>query len=341
MDLNEYLKITQKVVGKKAVCIGNQVEVERFKLESPCINHLLGGGVPHGTIIEIFGPEQTTKSLLAMYIAAQLQKQTDKFVAYVQASEFGYTTAHAVNIGLDPNKVLLVDANSAEEGLQCTRSYLEPDFCAVIIDSVAGLVPERLTDESKEVGDVHVMGIRARLMSENLPQFSVKCKKNDVILILINQVRNTNLSGYGNPEGSMGGKGLPYWASIRLMTSKKALKSPDEDGITNFDVHIKCIKMKGGKAFRSIDMQVDLKMDEIDKTITNTMYNEYIDVIRMAKHPDVDLVKQAGSWVTLSLPNLSSDELIKVQGEANLEAKLRSEPELFIALRDAVNAALI
>ena len=149
MDLNEYLKITQKVVGKKAVCIGNQVEVERFKLESPSINHLLGGGVPHGTIIEIFGPEQTTKSLLAMYIAAQLQKQTDKFVAYVQASEFGYTTAHAVNIGLDPNKVLLVDANSAEEGLQCTRSYLEPDFCAVIIDSVAGLVPERLTDESK------------------------------------------------------------------------------------------------------------------------------------------------------------------------------------------------
>ena len=139
----------------------------------------------------------------------------------------------------------------------------------------------------------------------------------------------------------MGGKGLPYWASIRLMTSKKALKSPDEDGITNFDVQIKCIKSKYGKALRSIDMQVDLKKDEIDKTITNTMYNEYIDVIRMAKHPDVDLVKQAGSWVTLSLPNLSSDELIKVQGEANLEAKLRAEPELFIALRDAVNSALI
>lgn len=338
MDLKEYVKITEKVVGRKQVQIGNQVEVERFKLESPSINYLLGGGVPFGTIIEIYGPEQTTKSLLSMYIAAQLQKQTDKFVAYIQASEFGYTSAHAANIGLDPDKVLLVDATSAEEGLQCTRSYLNDDFCAVIIDSIAGLVPEKLTDESKEVGDVHVMGVRARLLSENLPQFSVKCKKHNVVLILINQVRNTNLSGYGNPEGSMGGKGLPYWASIRLMTSKKALKAPDEQGINDFDVQIKCIKSKYGRALRSIDMQVDLEQDEADKTITNTNYNAYIDLIRMAKY--VDVVKQAGSWITLSLPNLSSEEPIKVQGEANLAAKLKAEPELFIALRDHVNSLL-
>jgi RecA/RadA recombinase len=236
--------------------------------------------------------------------------------------------------------VLLVDATSAEEGLQCTRSYLNDDFCAVIIDSIAGLVPEKLTDESKEVGDVHVMGVRARLLSENLPQFSVKCKKHNVVLILINQVRNTNLSGYGNPEGSMGGKGLPYWASIRLMTSKKALKAPDEQGINDFDVQIKCIKSKYGRALRSIDMQVDLEQDEVDKTVTNTMYNPYIDLIRMAKHPDVDVVKQAGSWITLSLPNLSSDDPIKVQGEGNLAAKLKAEPDLFIALRDHVNSLL-
>jgi recombination protein RecA len=340
MDLNEYLKLTEKVVGKKQVCIGNQVEVQRFKLESPSINYLLGGGVPFGTIIEIYGPEQTSKSLLAMYIAAQLQQQTDKFVGYIQASEFGYTSTHAANVGLDPDKVLLVDATSAEEGLQCTRSYLSDDFCAVIIDSVAGLVPEKLTDESKEVGDVHVMGVRARLLSENLPQFSVKCKKHNVVLILINQVRNTNLSGYGNPEGSMGGKGLPYWASIRLMTSKRALKAPDEQGINDFDVQIKCIKSKYGRALRSIDMQVDLEQDSDDKTITNTMYNPYIDLIRMAKHPDVNVIKQAGSWITLSLPNLSSEEPIKIQGESNLATKLKAEESLFIALRDHVNSLI-
>jgi recombination protein RecA len=340
MDLNEYLKLTEKVVGKKQVCIGNQVEVQRFKLESPSINYLLGGGVPFGTIIEIYGPEQTSKSLLAMYIAAQLQQQTDKFVGYIQASEFGYTSTHAANVGLDPDKVLLVDATSAEEGLQCTRSYLSDDFCAVIIDSVAGLVPEKLTDESKEVGDVHVMGVRARLLSENLPQFSVKCKKHNVVLILINQVRNTNLSGYGNPEGSMGGKGLPYWASIRLMTSKRALKAPDEQGINDFDVQIKCIKSKYGRALRSIDMQVDLEQDSDDKTITNTMYNPYIDLIRMAKHPDVNVIKQAGSWITLSLPNLSSEEPIKIQGEGNLATKLKAEESLFIALRDHVNSLI-
>lgn len=340
MDLNEYLKLTEKVVGKKQVCIGNQVEVQRFKLESPSINYLLGGGVPYGTIIEIYGPEQTSKSLLAMYIAAQLQQQTDKFVGYIQASEFGYTSTHAANVGLDPDKVLLVDATSAEEGLQCTRSYLSDDFCAVIIDSVAGLVPEKLTDESKEVGDVHVMGVRARLLSENLPQFSVKCKKHNVVLILINQVRNTNLSGYGNPEGSMGGKGLPYWASIRLMTSKRALKAPDEQGINDFDVQIKCIKSKYGRALRSIDMQVDLEQDSDDKTITNTMYNPYIDLIRMAKHPDVNVIKQAGSWITLSLPNLSLEEPIKIQGEGNLANKLKAEESLFIALRDHVNSLI-
>lgn len=340
MELNEYLKLTEKVVGKKQVCIGNQVEVQRFKLESPSINYLLGGGVPYGTIIEIYGPEQTSKSLLAMYIAAQLQQQTDKFVGYIQASEFGYTSTHAANVGLDPDKVLLVDATSAEEGLQCTRSYLSDDFCAVIIDSVAGLVPEKLTDESKEVGDVHVMGVRARLLSENLPQFSVKCKKHNVVLILINQVRNTNLSGYGNPEGSMGGKGLPYWASIRLMTSKRALKAPDEQGINDFDVQIKCIKSKYGRALRSIDMQVDLEQDSDDKTITNTMYNPYIDLIRMAKHPDVNVIKQAGSWITLSLPNLSLEEPIKIQGEGNLANKLKAEESLFIALRDHVNSLI-
>lgn len=340
MELNEYLKLTEKVVGKKQVCIGNQVEVQRFKLESPSINYLLGGGVPYGTIIEIYGPEQTSKSLLAMYIAAQLQQQTDKFVGYIQASEFGYTSTHAANVGLDPDKVLLVDATSAEEGLQCTRSYLSDDFCAVIIDSVAGLVPEKLTDESKEVGDVHVMGVRARLLSENLPQFSVKCKKHNVVLILINQVRNTNLSGYGNPEGSMGGKGLPYWASIRLMTSKRALKAPDEQGINDFDVQIKCIKSKYGRALRSIDMQVDLEQDCDDKTITNTMYNPYIDLIRMAKHPDVNVIKQAGSWITLSLPNLSLEEPIKIQGEGNLANKLKAEESLFIALRDHVNSLI-
>lgn len=340
MDLNEYLKLTEKVVGKKQVCIGNQVEVQRFKLESPSINYLLGGGVPYGTIIEIYGLEQTSKSLLALYIASQLQKQTDKYIGYIQASEFGYTTKHAINVGLDPDKLLLVDAGSAEEGLQCTRSFLTEDFCAVIIDSIGGLVPENLTDESKEVGDVKVMGVRARLLSENLPQFSVKCKKHNVVLILINQVRNTNLSGYGNPEGSMGGKGLPYWASIRLMTSKRALKAPDEQGINDFDVQIKCIKSKYGRALRSIDMQVDLEQDSDDKTITNTMYNPYIDLIRMAKHPDVNVIKQAGSWITLSLPNLSLEEPIKIQGEGNLATKLKAEESLFIALRDHVNSLI-
>ena len=340
MDLKEYLALTQKVVGKKQACVGSQVEVERFKLDSPSINYLFGGGVPYGTIIEIYGPEQTTKSLLAMYIAAQLQKQTDKYVGYVQASEFGYTTSHAINIGLNPEKVILVDAGTAEEGLEVTRSFLTEDFCTVIIDSVAGLVPEKLTDESKSVGEVHVMGVRARLLSENLPQFSVKCKKNNVVLILINQIRNTNLSGYGNPEGSMGGKGLPYWASIRLMTTKKALKAPDEQGINDFDVQIKCIKSKYGRAFRSIEMQVDLQEDLEESNIINTNYNPYIDVIRMAKHPDVNLIKVTGSWITLSLPNLSEAEQIKVQGENNLQLKLKENPELFQALRDSVNSKL-
>ena len=90
----------------------------------------------------------------------------------------------------------------------------------------------------------------------------------------------------------------------------------------------------------SSKINLDFIKRNIDKTITNTMYNPYIDLIRMAKHPDVNVIKQAGSWITLSLPNLSLEEPIKIQGEGNLATKLKTEQPLFIALRDHVNSLI-
>jgi len=337
MDLNEYLKLTQSVVGKGKVVKGGDIEYARYKLDSPSDNYLLGGGMPIGTIVEIFGLEQTTKSLKSLNWAANLQQITGKFVAYIQAGEVGYTTSHAANIGLDTDKVLVINANTAEEALTCIRQCLTTDFCCVILDSVAGLVPSKLTDESKDVGEVHVMGVRARLLSENLPQFSIKCVETGTVLILVNQLRNTNLSGYGNPEGSMGGKGLPYWASIRIKATKKALSADDDDGLNNFNVEFQTVKSKYGRALRRVQQQVDLDVNEEDGSI-KTNYNKYVDVVRMAKQ--FDIIKQAGSWINLSLSNLS-EEPIKIQGEANLVQLLKARPEVFEALKEQVNNSII
>jgi len=337
MDLNEYLKLTQSVVGKGKVVKGGDIEYARYKLDSPSDNYLLGGGMPIGTIVEIFGLEQTTKSLKSLNWAANLQQITGKFVAYIQAGEVGYTTSHAANIGLDTDKVLVINANTAEEALTCIRQCLTTDFCCVILDSVAGLVPSKLTDESKDVGEVHVMGVRARLLSENLPQFSIKCVETGTVLILVNQLRNTNLSGYGNPEGSMGGKGLPYWASIRIKATKRALSADDDDGLNNFNVEFQTVKSKYGRALRRVQQQVDLDVNEEDGSI-KTNYNKYVDVVRMAKQ--FDIIKQAGSWINLSLSNLS-EEPIKIQGEANLVQLLKARPEVFEALKEQVNNSII
>jgi RecA/RadA recombinase len=338
MNLDEYRKILGGVVGKQNVLVGNNYNFERIKLTSPSMNYLFGGGIPRGVILQLMGLEQTTKSLMALSIAADIQRQTNKAVCYIEAAEVGYTTEHAANLGLDTEKTILVRANTAEQALTSIKKVLGENkdsspFCCVILDSVGGLVPEKLSDEDKDIGEVSAMGTRARLLSEALPIFSVKCVANDVVLILINQMRSINLSGYGNPEGGMGGKAMAYYSSIIARLSKPSVKAEDSSGITGFDVHVVLTKTKYGKANRSIDLQVVLEEDEEGRV--KTYYDPIIDVIKMGKK--LGLIQVNGSFYSFTL---STGELIKVQGEKNLKAHLLANPAVLDELRDLINVRI-
>jgi len=237
------------------------------------------GGVPRGRITEIYGPEASGKTTLALHVVSEAQKQGG-YAAFIDA-EHALDPQYASNIGVDIESLLISQPDSGENALDITETLVRSaSLDVIVVDSVAALVPKAELDG--DMGDSHV-GLQARLMSQALRKLTGTIKKSNTALIFINQLRHKIGIMFGSPEVTTGGKALPFYSSLRL-DIRRIAQIKDGDQPTGNRVRVKVAKNKMAPPF---------KLTEFD-----IMYGKGIsysgDLIDLALKADV--VQKTGAW---------------------------------------------
>lgn len=279
-------------------------------------------GFPRGRIIEIFGPEATGKTTLALQVLAQAQKKGG-ICAFIDA-EHSLDPTYASNLGIKINDLLISQPDYGEQALDIAEMLIRSGTVDVIVvDSVAALVPK--AELEGDMGDVHV-GLQARLMSQALRKLTPVVHKSKTVLIFINQVRaNISAFAFANKEVTTGGKALKFYASLRLDVRKIQAIKHREAHIGNRLV-IKVVKNKMAPPF---------KKAEVDLIFSEGISKE-LDLIGAALEHNV--IKQAGAWFSFNGERLT-------QGKDQLRQLLKEDEKLFDtiakALDDTINAATL
>lgn len=317
--LADALKKIEKNFGKGAVMrMGDKADTQISTIPSGslALDAALGvGGYPRGRIIEIYGPESSGKTTVALHAVAEVQKRGGT-AAYIDA-ENAMDPAYAEALGVDIDKLILSQPNTGEEGLQIADTLISSGAIdLLVVDSVAALVPR--AEIEGEMGDSHV-GLQARLMSQALRKLSGTISKTKTIAIFINQIREKVGVMFGNPETTPGGRALKFYATIRLEV-RRAEQIKQGGNVIGNRAKIKVVKNKVAPPFKVA--QVDI------------MYGQGIsqtgELLDMAV--EKDLVNKAGSWYSYN------DERIG-QGRENAKAYLADHPEVFDELMTKVRQA--
>ncbi|MGC9963671.1 MAG: recombinase RecA [Acidimicrobiales bacterium] len=275
------------------------------------------GGLPRGRVVEIFGPESSGKSTLALHVVAEAQRNGG-ICAYIDA-EHAMDPVYAKAIGVDIDELLISQPDTGEQGLEITDMLIRSGAIdVVVIDSVAALTPR--AEIEGEMGDTHV-GLQARLMSQALRKLTGTLSKSNTIAIFINQLREKIGISYGSPEVTTGGRALKFYSSIRLEIRRvESIKDGAE--MTGNRTRVKVVKNKCAPPFRSAEFDI--------------MYGTGISREGSILDVSVDfgIVKKSGAWYTYEGEQLG-------QGRENAKQFLRSTPEMMIELDQRVREMVL
>ncbi len=306
----------EKQFGKGAIMkLGEQekVKVEVSRSGSLALDIALGvGGYPKGRIIEIYGPESSGKTTIALHAIAEVQKDGGR-AAFIDA-EHSLDPIYAEALGVDIDELLLSQPDTGEQALEICDTLVRSEAVSiVVIDSVAALVPQAEIDG--EMGDSHV-GLQARLMSQALRKLSGTINKTNTIVIFINQLREKVGVMFGNPETTPGGKALKYYSSVRLDIRRGEQIKQGTDVIGN-STKIKVVKNKVAPPFKT--------------AIVDIMYGHGVshegELIDLAV--EADIIDKSGAWYSYNGNKIG-------QGKENSKLFLKNNPNILMEIEDKV-----
>jgi len=319
----EALKELQAKIDKKfgagSLLVGNEnlKNLDRLSSGSFLLDGILGGGLPKGRIIEIFGPESSGKSTLSLLAIAQAQKEGG-IVAFVDA-EHALDRKYAQKLGVDMNTLLLSQPDCGEDALSIVEELVESgQVSVVVIDSVAALTPKK--EIEGEMGDSH-MGLQARLMSQALRKITAVAQKNNVTLIFINQIRMKIGVMFGSPETVTGGQALKFYASVRLDVRAKE-KITEGDNIIGHIIRVKTVKNKTASPHQEVLVPL----------IYGKGIDSVVELYTMAKDKGVIHVAGAHHY----MDETKKEKL--ASSAAEMIEKLKTDTKLYKTLADKVKS---
>ena len=309
-----------KTYGKGAVMKLGDIavtDIEAISTGSLTLDMALGiGGLPKGRIVEIYGPESSGKTTLAIHAIAEVQK-TGGIAAFIDA-EHAFDAVYAKNLGVDINELLISQPDNGEQALEITENLIRSGAIdLIVIDSVAALTPR--AEIEGEMGDSK-MGLHARLMSQALRKLTATISKTGCTCIFINQLREKIGVMFGNPETTTGGNALKFYASVRLdIRRREQLK--DGDTILGNRTVVKVVKNKMAPPFRKAEFDI-----MYGKGISRV--GEILDL-----GIDHDIVKKSGSWFSYGDTKLG-------QGRDAVKNLIGDNPELMEELEGKIKDAI-
>ncbi len=298
----------EKQFGKGAIMRLGQREtlaLEAISTGSISVDHAVGiGGFPRGRVVEVYGPESSGKTTLALSVVGQAQKRGG-IAAFIDA-EHALDAEYAVKLGVDIDNLLVSQPDNGEQALEIAEMLVRSNSVdVVVVDSVAALVPK--AELEGEMGDSHV-GLQARLMSQALRKLTAIVSKSKTCLIFINQIREKIGVMFGNPETTTGGRALKFYSSVRIDIRRIASLKEGEE-VTGARAKVKVVKNKVAAPFRQAEFDIDYG-EGISKT------GELVDL-----GVDHKLVVKSGAWY-------SYGDLRLGQGRDNAKVFLRENPDL-------------
>ena len=306
----------EKNYGKGAIMrLGehSNVGVAAISTGSLALDVALGiGGLPRGRVVEIFGPESSGKSTLAMHVVAEAQR-TGGICAYIDA-EHAMDPVYASAIGVNVDELLISQPDTGEQGLEIADMLIRSGALdVVVIDSVAALVPK--AEIEGEMGDTHV-GLQARLMSQALRKLTANLNRSRTICIFINQLREKIGVMYGSPETTPGGRALKFYSSVRL-DIRRVESIKDGAEITGNRTRVKVVKNKVSPPFKQAEFDI--------------MYGKGIsrEGSLLDAAADLGIIKKSGAWYTYEGEQLG-------QGRENAKGFLADNLELMVEISDKI-----
>lgn len=317
--LDKALKKIEKDFGKGSIMrLGDNtnMQVETVPSGSLALDVALGvGGYPRGRIVEIYGPESSGKTTVALHAVAEVQKRGGT-AAYIDA-ENALDPAYATALGVDIDSLLLSQPDTGEQGLEIADALITSGAIdIVVVDSVAALVPR--AEIEGEMGDAHV-GLQARMMSQALRKLSGSINKTKTIALFINQIREKVGVMFGNPETTPGGRALKFYATVRLEV-RRAEQIKDGTDVIGNRTRIKVVKNKVASPFKRAEVDI--------------MYGQGIsqtgELLDMAVEKDI--IDKSGSWYSYGEDRIG-------QGRENAKKYLADHPDMMAEVNTRVRTA--